>query len=88
MMSRWLGTMNSPHMSMPTAYGNAMATPNCSRPGSNITTPAMSFAVQMNGSRELGVQDGEDEGRGLRLRVAGGHDGRVGDVDVVEVLQA
>ena len=53
MMSRWLGTMNSPHMSMPTAYGNAMATPNCSRPGSNITTPAMSFAVQMNGSKNF-----------------------------------
>ena len=74
MMSRWA---MSPH-DMPTAYGNAI---NCSRPGQHH-----------NACDELRGADGKNlvsrTARTKAVWVAGGHDGRVGDVDVVEMLQA
>ena len=40
------------------------------------------------GKEEFGLEHGEHEGGGFRLGVTRGHDGGVGHVDVVEVLEA
>ena len=40
------------------------------------------------GEEELGLQHGHHECGGLRFGVACGHDGGVGQIDIVEVLQA
>ena len=40
------------------------------------------------GEQEFGLEHGQHKGSGFRLGVARGHDGGVGHVDVVEVLEA
>ena len=51
MMAKWLGTMNTPHKSMPVAYGKATKTPSGSRPGRSKSAPPTTLVRQMNGSK-------------------------------------
>ena len=53
MISRWLGTMNTPHINIPTLYGKATRTPSGSRLGSTMSTPAINLVVQINGSKNF-----------------------------------
>ena len=46
------------------------------------------FGRADEGKQELGVEHRQNKGSCLRLGVSRGHDGGVGDVDVVEVLDA
>ena len=45
--------MNTPHINIPTLYGNATKTPSGSRLGSTMSTPAINLVVQINGSKNF-----------------------------------